>query len=294
MGAASEVDMTHGSAPAPGGPALDIPARNEFTVRQNSEIAYHTQHATLNRLLADTPVAFAVCDSEERQWWNAYWALYSTLRNMPLEGRKVLVPGSGFGEDCIRLAHLGAEVQGIDISPEIVEIAQVRADRFARAGAVSLRVMPCEQMDFPDASFDMVVLVNILHHVDVVGTMLEVRRVTKPGGRIIGLEMYTHSASQRLRNSAVMSKVVYPLVVKSIYGGAKPYITPDERKIDEKELSYITRGLGACTHDYFSIFAERFFSNENDPLCMLDRRLAQGLGPLAGLCAGRVIFSGLR
>ncbi|MHB1206173.1 MAG: class I SAM-dependent methyltransferase [Rhodospirillaceae bacterium] len=267
-------------------------ARAAFTARQKSEIAYHAGYAALNRPLADTPVELEVCTSQERRRWNAYWSLYDILRNSRLDECRVLVPGSGFGEDCIRLAHLGAEVVGIDISPEIVEIARNRANRFA-PGTVSLEVMPCERMDFPDASFDAVVLVNILHHVDVVKTMREVRRVSKPGAHIVGLEMYTHSLSQRVRNSAFMANIVYPRVVRRIYGDKKPYITPDERKIDEKELAYITRGLHGCTYGYFSIFAERFFSGENRSLCKLDRRLARGMGPLAGLCAGRVIFSGV-
>ena len=283
MNDSAELAANCGDAPAFGA---------EFTARQKSEIAYHTDHAALNRSLGDTPVALAVCNSEKRQWWNAYWSLYDILRNMELDGLKVLVPGCGFGEDCIRLAHFGADVYGIDISPEIVEIAQKRVNKFA-PGKVSLGVMPSELLDFPDGSFDVIVLVNILHHVDIARTMPEIRRVAKRGGQIVGLEMYTHSLSQRARNSAFMTKLIYPLVVKQIYGEAEPYITPDERKIDEKELRYITSGLHNCAYEYFSIFAERFFSNERDPLCKLDRRLAQALGPTARLCAGRVIFSGV-
>ena len=151
--------------------------------------------------------------------------------------------------------------------------------------------MPCETIAYPDGFFDVVVLVNILHHVDIPRTMAEVRRVAKPGAEILGLEMYTHSLSQKIRESAFMTKIVYPRVVGKIYAGY-PYITPDERKINEAELAEITRGFDHRRLDYFSIFAERLFPSTQTSACKADRRFAQMLGGLGRFVAGRVIFSG--
>ncbi|MDB6165263.1 MAG: hypothetical protein JWQ83_403 [Lacunisphaera sp.] len=268
----------------------DQPGADGLTARQRSEIDYHSGYAARHSHLADTPVDLDVVTSAARRPWNAYWAFYDLIRNTDVRGKRVLVPGCGFGEDAVRLAELGAEVHGIDLSPEIVEIARRRAGNFART-PVRLNVMPCETIAYPDGFFDAVVLVNILHHVDIARTMTEVRRVAKPGAEILGLEMYTHSLSQRLRESAFMTKVVYPRVVGKIYKG-DPYITPDERKINEDELSDITRGFLNRRLDYFSIFAERLFSSSQTEACKADRRLAQILGGLGRFVAGRVVFSG--
>jgi ubiquinone/menaquinone biosynthesis C-methylase UbiE len=261
-----------------------------LTLRQVHEVEFHAEYAAGHRYLAETPVSLDVCTAHDRRWWNAYWAFYDLIRATRLVGLRVLVPGCGFGEDCIRLASLGAQVYGIDISPEIIEICRARAAIFA-PGHVTLGVMPSEKLEFPDGYFDAVVLVNILHHVDIAATMAEVRRVSKPGAKILGLEMYTHSSVQRIRQSAVLTRVVYPFVVRRIYRG-KPYITPDERKINEKEFSSIVSGLQRQTVEYFSILVERVFSSELVGLAKLDRLLTRALGPVGGLLAGRVVFSG--
>jgi ubiquinone/menaquinone biosynthesis C-methylase UbiE len=262
-----------------------------LTARQKSEVDYHIDYAERHRNLASEPVALEVCMSERRRWWNAYWSFYDLIRKTPLAGKRVLVPGCGFGEDCIRISARGADVYGIDISPPVVEIARIRAQNFAKA-PITLTAMPCERLEYPDQFFDAIVLVNILHHVDIPQTMAEVRRVAKPGAHILGLEMYTHTLAQRVRQSAFFSKIVYPRVVGRIYHD-DPYITPDERKIDENELSAIVGGLENCRMDYFSIFAERFFSNDLVSACRMDRQLARALGGLSRFVAGRVIFSGI-
>jgi SAM-dependent methyltransferase len=260
--------------------------------RQRSERDYHTGYAARNRHLADTPVDMDVCTSDRRRWWTAYWALYDLIRAAPLAGKRVLVPGCGFGEDCLRLAACGARVHGIDLSPEVAAIGRTRGERFAATSPV-IRAMPCEQIDYPDGFFDAVVLVNILHHVDIPCTMSEVRRVTKPGALVFGLEMYTHSFAQRLRQSALVTRTIYPRMVRRVYNG-DPYITPDERKLDERELDFICGHLEDCRLDYFGILAERLFANTRVGLCKGDRLLAKVLGPLGRYAAGRVVFTGTR
>ena len=267
------------------------PGPEGLTARQRSEIDYHSSYAARHACLVDTPVDLDVVTSARRRPWNAYWAFYDLMRATDLRGKRVLVPGCGFGEDALRLTECGAEVHGIDLSPEIVDMARRRAQNFAPR-PVTINVMPSERITYPDDFFDAVVLVNILHHVDIPPTMAEVRRVAKPGAHILGLEMYTHSLSQRLRESAFMTKVIYPRVVGKIYDGA-PYITPDERKINEAELAEITRGFENRRLAYFSIFAERLFPSTHTAACKADHRLAQMLGGLARFVAGRVVFSGI-
>jgi SAM-dependent methyltransferase len=267
-------------------------ARN-MTARQKSELDFHIEYAARNRHLINEPVDLDVCHAPRRRWWNAYWSLYDRVRELPLQGKRVLIPGCGFGEDCIRVAEFGAEVHGFDLSPEVAAIAAARAKRFSHNKKVFIRAMPCERMDYDDGFFDVVLLVNILHHVDITRTMAEVARVAKPDAIIIGLEMYTHSLAQRVRESDFLSQKIYPLVAKRIYGG-DPYITPDERKLNERDLGAVTGYLRDCQYDFFSIIADRLFSNQLTAACKADKLLAKAMGPLGKLFAGRVIFSGAR
>lgn len=93
----------------------------------------------------------------------------------PLEGLRVLDLGCGKGRFASRLADAGARVIGLDISSamlaEAVDLARVRA---------SARRLP-----FADASFDAVVAVEVFEHLpDIAGTLDELARVLRPGGRL--------------------------------------------------------------------------------------------------------------
>ncbi len=263
-----------------------------FTERQKSEIDYHVGFAAQHRGLAEENANLDVCTSDTRRPWNAYWSLYDRVRGMDLRGKRVLIPGCGFGEDCLRIAQRGADVHGLDLSPDIVDIARARVARFA-PGSITVQAMPCEQIDYPDGYFDAVMLVNILHHVDIPRTMKEVVRVTKPGGELLGLEMYTHSAAQRIRESKFSREILYPRVMRTIYGGV-PYITPDERKLNEDELDFITGHLKGCESEYFCMLTDRLFSDSNVTLAKFDKALLRLAGGLGRYLAGRVVFSGQR
>lgn len=84
-----------------------------------------------------------VLQDKNRRWWNGYWSAYDALLTLDLHGKRVLVPGCGFGDDAIRLALMEAEVYASDLSTDILEIARLRAERM---GITSIRfdTMPAE------------------------------------------------------------------------------------------------------------------------------------------------------
>jgi len=262
-----------------------------LTHRQQREVDFHAEYAKSKLALRHQPTETDVVYSNTRRWWNGYWHLYTVLRELNLSGKRVLVPGCGFGDDVIRLAMLGAEVHGSDISPEIVSIA---TDRAKLVGvAVQIQVMPAEALNYPDNHFDAVLFVDILHHVDISATVPEVIRVLKPGAMVIGSDLYTHSALQRIRESWLVRQVLYPRMVKSIYGTATPYITADEHKIDEAELELLTRHLTLQRTDWFMFLAGRVVSHHRKWASMIDRALLMMLGSLGRYLANRIVFVGL-
>jgi ubiquinone/menaquinone biosynthesis C-methylase UbiE len=263
-----------------------------LTDRQQRERDYHRDYAARQRARIDQDVATDIISPGPRRWWNAFWCTYDRLLAHGVAGRRVLVPGCGFGEDAIRLGYLGAAVWAFDISPDSIDIARRRAARLGQ-GAIEFRVMPAEQLDYPSDYFDLVVFIDMLHHVDIDATLREVRRVLRPGGTVIGDELYTHSLLQYFRESRIVARCLYPLLRRWIYGTDCPYITADEHKIDEYEFALVLNALAGAEVDYFGVLEGRMFPNRIAWAARLDRlamrAVGQGLGHVVG---GRVVFSG--
>jgi SAM-dependent methyltransferase len=99
-------------------------------------------------------------------------------KHVPLEGRRILDIGCGIGTFVQRLRQFSPHVYGVDIDQERV-----------RQGAMALpylAVAVSEHLPFGDATFDVVLLHEVLEHVrDDRLTLGEAGRVTRPGGKIV-------------------------------------------------------------------------------------------------------------
>jgi ubiquinone/menaquinone biosynthesis C-methylase UbiE len=264
-----------------------------LTARQQREIDYHRDYAAAKAAQKLVPVNFDVVEDAKRRPHNAFWSTYDRLLAHDFHGKRALVPGCGFGEDAARLARLGAMVDAFDISPDIIDIARRRAAEFGYPN-ISFGVMPSEALAFPDASFDLVVFIDILHHVDIPKTMAEVKRVLKPGGLIIGNELYTHSLIQkRIRESWLVDKALYPAMKKFIYGDNKPYITEDEHKIDEAEFAHVEAVCDRFEVDWFNGLVGRLAPDRLPFVEQFDRTGMKLLGGAGRYAAGRVVFEGV-
>ena len=108
-------------------------------------------------------------------------------------GAKVLDFGCGNGENGIVAAQCGADVTGIDISPEGVENANLNTKQCGVSDNCKFFVMDGENMTFQDNTFDLCIEYGVLHHVDLHRAMSELRRVLKPGGEMICVEALRHN-----------------------------------------------------------------------------------------------------
>jgi len=118
----------------------------------------------------------------------------ATIRAAALQpGEAVLDVGCGTGDLTLRAARkVGREahVAGIDASPQMIGVAQRKAAKKGRA--LDFRLAPIEDLPFVDGEFDVALSSFMLHHLPddlKVRGLAEVRRVLKPGGRLIAVDL---------------------------------------------------------------------------------------------------------
>jgi demethylmenaquinone methyltransferase / 2-methoxy-6-polyprenyl-1,4-benzoquinol methylase len=120
--------------------------------------------------------------------WRSF--LVSCIETGP--GETVLDVACGTGAVAIELARRrGAEVVGIDQSPEMLAEGRRRVELAGLAHLILLREGRAEELPFPDASFDALTFTYLLRYVDdPAAVLMELARVVRPGGTIAMLEFH--------------------------------------------------------------------------------------------------------
>ncbi|WP_396611825.1 methyltransferase domain-containing protein [Haloferax sp. S1W] len=103
----------------------------------------------------------------------------------PTQGDRILDAGCGMGDDVVMLSErVGpeGEVIGVDKSESLIEEAR---ERTGDMDTVCFRVDDVMQLSFEDGTFDGCRADRVLQHLDDPrGALTEMRRVTRPGGRL--------------------------------------------------------------------------------------------------------------
>ena len=117
--------------------------------------------------------------------WRA--ALVAAIAASP--GERILDVATGTGMVAAALARrYGAQVVGLDQSPEMLAAARARLER-SPALRVTLVEGQAERLPFADGEFDHLTFTYLLRYVDdAAATLRELARVVAPGGRIASLE----------------------------------------------------------------------------------------------------------
>jgi SAM-dependent methyltransferase len=112
-----------------------------------------------------------------------------------VRGKRVLDLGCGTGYGANMLAAHVEDVTAVDISEEAISDA---AANYSASNLHFLRIEPIESraLPFPDSNFDDVISFQVIEHIEHVDSYLkEIRRVLKPGGRLL---LTTPNSSLRL------------------------------------------------------------------------------------------------
>jgi ubiquinone/menaquinone biosynthesis C-methylase UbiE len=106
------------------------------------------------------------------------------------EDSRVLDVGCGIGGPARYLAHTyGCRVDGIDLTPELIETGRVLTERCKLADRVVLQVGNALDLPYPDQIFDVVWCQNVTMNIaDKAGFLAGVYRVLKPGGLFTATE----------------------------------------------------------------------------------------------------------
>lgn len=149
------------------------------------------------------------------------WRVAATRAIAPRAGQRILDLAAGTGASAVALARSGADVVAADFSPGMI------AEGVKRHGHImnlTFQEADATALPFEDATFDTVTISFGLRNVnDPHAALAEMRRVTKPGGRLVVCE-FSHpphplfAGLYRFYNDRVL-----PIVARRVSSNADAY-----------------------------------------------------------------------
>lgn len=154
-------------------------------------------------------------------------------------GKTILDYGCGLGDNTVLLASRGAKVIGVDISPELIELAEKRMRQHDLSETSEFRIGSAHELPFENESVDVVFGMAILHHLDLETSSKEVFRILKKGGRAIFMEP--------VRNSKFIK------FIRNLIPYEQPDISPFERPLTDSELKEYAKNFSTYRSRAFSL-----------------------------------------
>jgi SAM-dependent methyltransferase len=150
-------------------------------------------------------------------------AVCITLKAPPQRSR-VLILGCGDGEWVNRISEF-ADVTGIDLSPLIIARA---SSQLQNATHARLEVGDVHELRFATETFDICFANSVLHHLDLPIALPEIRRVLRPGGKLV--------AAEPNRSNPQVAWMYRSVKTRTRYG-----LTPDEEAFSRKSIDVLLR-----------------------------------------------------
>lgn len=112
------------------------------------------------------------------------------LNQIPEQCRRILEIGCGTGAFSRLLAERAEKVLALDLSPQMVRLAQERSKLYPNIDFVTADVMTYQ---LPDNQFECIASLTTLHHLPMTDILIKTRKALKPGGVFICLDLYQRS-----------------------------------------------------------------------------------------------------
>lgn len=128
----------------------------------------------------------------------AFWLLGD------VRGKRVVDLGCGSGENLIPLIERGADVIGIDISPDLISLARQRLRLAGLDGTVEAR--SAYDTGLPEGSIDVIFCCALIHHLEIERISKEMSRILSNDGKIILTEPIRFSKAYSWLRSLLPSR----------------------------------------------------------------------------------------
>lgn len=178
----------------------------------------------------------------------------------PTDGMRVLDAGCGTGNFSLKMAALGATVEGIDLSEPMIGYAKEKAAASPYAGQLHFQVGDLYALPFADESFDAVLSMAAFEFIHEDQRALdEFMRVVKPGGRVLigtitgnsdwGLEYQSHMPREdsvfhhaAFKTADEMRALLSEQLLASAESVFLPFATPEAEATRELDDAYREKG----------------------------------------------------
>lgn len=202
-----------------------------------AELAYQARHA--GKVHVEATPEHVVQRYRETRHWNLFRKEYIFHLIKELAPARVCDFGCGIGETSTELALMGHTVVGFDLSPENIEIARRRAELDKVPDRATFVVADAAESGLGRESFDLILVMAVLHHVDMASGLNSLDYVMKPGGYAIISEPVAFSRLlQWLRDRTPVEKD----------------ISPNERQLNQTDLRQIGEKFEIVSVRYFHLF----------------------------------------
>jgi ubiquinone/menaquinone biosynthesis C-methylase UbiE len=108
-------------------------------------------------------------------------------RHVPVSCREALEVGCGTGSFSRLLAKSSERVLALDLSPNMIRVAQERSAQFSN---IDFRVADFLELELPAETFDCIATIATLHHLPMKETLARMKNALKPDGVLLVLDLF--------------------------------------------------------------------------------------------------------